>query len=174
MSHSEETAVTLRSVADDIRTWTDTLEGLDEGSLEREQAMLAMAESIRKGADKVDSFAAFLRRLRAEAEYLGSEIDRLNARVHRIEELEERLRNYAISALRSANLRKIQGNNSTLSLRKNPDKVVIGCYWEVPSEFKTIDETVTVDKRALLKALKGGSEIPGCDLEFGGDSLTIL
>lgn len=168
-----ETSVTLRSVADDLRAWADTLAGLDEGSPEHEEALAAMSASITKGAAKVDSFAGFLRRLTYEQDHIKYEERRLKERADALYKIEERLREYAVRALTDAGLRKIQGESSTLSLRKKPDVVVVEDEAAVPASYKTVEQIVKVDRRALLRDLKAGNEIHGADIRFGEDGLIV-
>lgn len=168
-----ETAVTLRSVADDLRAWADTLAGLDEGTSEHEQALAAMSASITSGATKVDSFAGFLRRITSEQEFIKSEEKRLKSRADALDKIDQRLREYAVRALANAGLRKIQGETSALSLRKKPDVVVVEDEASIPASYKTVEQVVKIDRRALLRDLKAGNEIPGADIKFGEDGLVL-
>ena len=170
---TKETAVSLRSVADDLRTWSDTIAGLDEGTPEHEDALAAMSQSVVAGSAKVDSFAGFLRRLRVEQDYLSEECKRLKARMDALDTLDGRLRAYAVRALIDAGIRKIAGESNTLSLRKKPDVVVVDDETAVPAEYKTVEQVIKIDRRALLRDLKTGREVSGADIRFGEDGLLI-
>lgn len=139
---AEEKGLTLRDVADELRAWADTIDGMEEDAPEREQAIAIQARAITQSRDKVEGFARFLLRLEAESEFAKSESTRLAARVKRIDALREKLREYAVDALRGAELRRIDGHTLALSLRKGPETALITDEASVPSRYKTLVITV--------------------------------
>ena len=66
-----------------------------------------------------------------------------------------------------AGVRKVEGLEFDIGIEKNPhavqiidDGLVPEVYWKIPEP-----EPARLDKRRLLKDLKDGKSIPGCQLE---------
>jgi hypothetical protein len=160
-----EEKVTLRDVAESYRYIADLLEALPEDNPEEyERAVQQFSATITMGREKVDRFAGFLRRLKTEQDHLVKEAHRIRYRIQVLENLERRLREYAVWALQNANLPKISGRDSTLSLRNNQGQIEVFDADLVPAEFKEVITQTIVSKIRVRKAIDEGREVPGVRL----------
>lgn len=142
MPKNKETALTLRAVAEGVRAWADTLESMEDGDPQREQAMADMAASLTTGEDKVERFGWFLRRCKAEAEMLRAEAERCADKARRVEALEKDLKEYALDVLAENELPRIEGRTLHLRAQRSPNVVLIHDEAKVPSAYKTLTITV--------------------------------
>lgn len=134
----EQGAVTLRQVADDVRTWADTIEGLDEGP-EKDQALVEAGRAALIGKDKTESVCFFLRRLEAEQEFLKSEATRITARAAVLANVEKRLRDTIKTAMNEASIPKLEGHSFTVRVQPaGKATVVIENEAIIPGRFKVI------------------------------------
>lgn len=152
----------LARIVDDLRTWADTIEGMEDGP-EREQALAEMANAALAERTKVDRLAAFRQRTEAEASRLRARAKADSARAATLERLIDGLDKYAISVMRDNNRESLYGEEWSLRVRQCPEHVVID--GDVPAEYKTVKQEIAIDKRAIATALKAGDEVPGARLE---------
>lgn len=140
----------------------DALVGMDdsEWTPEHEQLHTPLMEAL---VQKADGFGAYLKDLETRAEVLRIEEERLAARRRRVEARVKWMKQYAVSALLSANRPKLEGTLFTLAVQKNPDSVEVSVLPDaLPEQFvRVIPETREPDKKALLSALKAGETITG-------------
>ncbi len=143
MSQAETKEVTLRDVASDVRAWADTLDGIDEDDPQREEALVAATQALTAGVAKVEAFGKFLKRCKAEAEFLRSESSRLHARALAIESLEEKLKLYALGVLDANQLKRLEGQTLHIRSQKSPDSVEVTDEVAVPAAYKVLTITIT-------------------------------
>ena len=74
------------------------------------------------------------------------------------------MREYLKNNLEKSGLKKIDAPDISISIQKNPYKLIITNETEIPSDFIDTKETKTVNKEKIKEALKNGEEIPGCEL----------
>ena len=115
-------------------------------------------------AQKVDSFAQFVRLETARAASMKDEAKRLAARAKTAENRLSYLKAKYMDIMHNNGLRKVQGNAYTLSVRES--KAVV-----VPDDLTTLDEiflrrkeVVEADKVLIREAIQRGQEVPGCEL----------
>ena len=141
-------------LTEDEQTLVETL----EGELPLQDQIIAIAESA--DADRVMIMG------------IEARIRELSERKARLEGRCERKRELAASAMEESGLKKIEAPAFTLSLRKNPPKVVIVDEAQVPETFKRTVTTVSVDKIALKEALAAGP-VEGAAMSNGSTSLSV-
>ena len=96
--------------------------------------------------------------------------EQLRTRRERLENRAELVRAAIQTAMEAGQLRKLVLPTATLSLKAVPPKVVVIDEASIPSNyFKRADPTL--DKRALLEALKYGTQVPGAELSNGSETL---
>lgn len=163
-------SMTLYSISDHLITLLDTYDlcPTDEARAECEAEIRRVVEQqIRK----VDDFCRFLAHLESQADFAACEIERLKERKTAFENLGERLEQYAIRIMQSLNLRRLDGNTSRLLLRHNAPGVEIDNQELVPARYKTVRQEISVDKRAIKRAIDGGEDVPGAHLREPSTSL---
>jgi len=121
--------------------------------------------------EKVEGYCRIVRNLEAAEEALKVEAERLTLRkralANRAAGLKERLR----LALVAVGREKIDAGTFTVGRQASPPAVAIAEGVALPDEF-LIPQAPTVDKRALLAALKEGRKVDGCEITRG-ESLRI-
>ena len=74
------------------------------------------------------------------------------------------MREYLRANLEKSGIKKIDAPDISISMQKNPYKVVITNENEIPEDFIDTKETKAVNKEKIKEALKDGKEVPGCEL----------
>lgn len=134
----------------------DTLEAL-EGEL------VTKAENIAK----IESMMAY------EVSAIEQEIKRLTAKKKTIENGQSRLKKYLFDNMKRLGMDKLKGELFTVSIRKNPPKLIIDDPDKVPASFLTIvPEHYEINNPMLKDALKAGEFVTGAHIEQG-ESLQI-
>ncbi len=108
----------------------------------------------------------------AAVEGIQSYLDKLSKRALTINTRIERRRNLLLAALQTAGVKTLRCPLGTVGLRATPAKAITTDESRIPEEFwKPRDPTL--DRRALLAALKDGRKIPGAELSNGGVCISI-
>ena len=154
---------TLYKIPEHLMALKDTVDlcETDEQLAECEAEIERTADALLR---KVDSFSHFLGHLDSQIDLAEKEIKRLKAREMAFANLKERLNQYAIYTMQRNNLRKLEGDTATLTLRTNQPAVEITDEESLPAKFKTIIQSLKVDKMAVKSAIKSGEEVPGARL----------
>ena len=157
---------TFAEIQEEIKNMLDIPD--DELDAEQKAAMNAYLDELAKQeADKIDSFAQFIRLESERAEATRKESQRLAARARTAENNIAYLKNRYTDIMLQNGLKKINGAVYTLSVRKS-EKVSAPESPEgleaLPDIYKRVKTTVEPDKTTIKEALKGGLAIPGCSL----------
>ncbi len=116
--------------------------------------------------EKVEGYCRIIRNLEATEDALKAEADRLTVRkralANRAAGLKERLR----LALVAVDRVKLDAGTFTVGRQASSPSVAIAEGVALPEEFLTPQEP-TVNKRALLDALKAGRKVDGCEITQG-------
>lgn len=147
---------TLRELLDRLDADPDT------GEVDGE-ALAAYAEYNAAAAEKLEGTACYVRALKAEADAIKAEEERLAKRRKALENKSERLKNYLMPALEAVG-GKVKGVMASLRISRT-QAVYVFDLDALPDAFKRVKTTIDPDKVALKKALKSGEDIPGAALE---------
>ena len=99
----------------------------------------------------------------------------LDALKPRLERLKKRLlaKKAAVEqAMMIGEIKRLETPTGMLSIKATPRQLQITDEAAIPSDWWTAQDP-KLDKRALLKALKGGAKIPGAQLDNGGIALQL-
>ena len=138
----------------DDETLHDTLEGIT--TLEE-----LIAETIRS-ALLDEAFRAGLNRRLEDLKERGTRLERRAALK----------RQYALSAMREARLKKLEQADFTASVRAGVPALVVEAESEIPADY-WVPQPPKLSRSDLLKALKAGSEVPGAYLGDPQPSLSV-
>lgn len=143
------------SLAEDDQALADTLEGVSD----IDGAIAAVARSV--DDDEILLVGIEARRAELDARYLRIET-RVDSKKGAIQE-----------AMTRAGRPKIELPTATISLRSNPQKVVITDEAMIPRRFmvKQPAPEPKPDKRSILDLLKTGKKVRGCELSNGTQSI---
>lgn len=107
-----------------------------------------------------------------QAEGISSLLKALGARKSRIEKRIEMRRVAILTAMQSGEIKKLETPAGTLSRKALPPKALILAEANIPAEYWNPADP-TLDKRAVLDALKAGRDVPGAQLSNGGETLAV-
>jgi hypothetical protein len=123
---------------------------------------------------KIENICYVLRSLQARESAIDNEIDRLANIKATTEASITRLKEYALQGMIAADKKKIESDLFNVSIRNGKDIVKITAEGIVPNAFcRTKPATSAPDKSAILKALKAGDEIAGCELAKSNKTIHI-
>jgi len=196
------TALTLYELEENLTCMADTTD-LVPAEQEREFAA-AFQAMLLAAADKRDRVCHFLAHLEQQCHFADIEIGRLRERKACLARIHERVEEYVIHVIEGLGIDargrypKLEGNCSTLSIRKCPPSVSVLDEAAVPCEYKTTSVTLpttlwaeildcldletraraadakkseTVDKKAIKAQIDRGLTVAGADLLVGKNSL---
>ena len=134
----------------DEQTIADTIEG---ESFDFEQKCLAAGYIVKE--------------LEGQILMLENAYDEMWQRKVRFENGRKNLLKYLQTCMTIAGVSKVKGDLFDVAIKKNPHAVQIVNDGLVPEEYWKIPEPepARLDKRRLLKDLKDGKNVPGCQLE---------
>jgi hypothetical protein len=200
--------VTLYGLAEEIVSCLDTIEGLNET---QDQVAIAevqerLCEALERMPEKVDAFAGYVKRCDVEEQFLKTRAKEMTTMANGWAKRAERLKQYARGVIESLPLakgdkyQKLQGKESSISLRAGRTSVAIESVEAVPREYrvitlempeelwvtirrmwsdqKALDQAVkvvalTAPKTAIKAALEAGQEIPGAYLAIGEPTVVV-
>lgn len=162
--------LTLYEVSEHLIALLDTYD-MCETDEQRMECNAEIQRTVEAQLHKVDNFSRFLSHVESQADLAAKEIERLKTRRAVFVNLQERLEQYAIRGMQALGLRKLDGDTSRLTLRNNTPAVDIDDEELVPAKFKTIRQTVNIDKRGIKSAIDGGEVVPGAHLREPSISL---
>lgn len=160
----------LYELTDHLQAMFDTIEMVESPELKAE-AEAEIARYLEAEVKKVDGISNYLSLCASQQLAAKAEIDRLRERMNAWESRESRVREYVQRVMEQFGERKLEGRTATFMLRAVPASVVITDEAEIPEEFKRSTVTISVDKKAIKKAIDEGRDIPGADLSMGKQTL---
>jgi len=163
-------SLTLYEISDHLVSLLDTFD-MCETDEQRAECNAEIERYMDLQIRKVDNFHRYLGHLESQIDLAEKEIKRLKAREAVFANLKERSERYAIFVMQQANLRKLDGDTSTLLLRTNAPGVDVDDEQLVPGKFKTIKQEIQIDKRGIKKAIDAGEDVPGAHLRQPSVSL---
>jgi hypothetical protein len=114
--------------------------------------------------DKVGNIGRWILNIEANEPGLDNEIKRLQKRLKTQINMKERLAKYLKFCMETANLNKVELDNLTVSLDKNPPSVEIEDEKELPARYVKIEQITTIDKKQISCDLKAGKVVSGAHL----------
>lgn len=139
-------------------------EELDEAALE---AIRNTLEGLQGDIQtKAQSVAGVVLNLEAWAKAAKEASKQISERAKRAERRADYLREYMRFQLEAIGITKIDGPEFTVSIRKNPQSVVIASDADLGDEWMVFPPPPppSPDKRKIADALKAGKEVLGCSL----------
>lgn len=115
---------------------------------------------------KAKSVAMFIENLQTSADAIQQAAKLMHQRAQRLTQRAEAIRTYLKINMEATGITKISCPWFVISLRKNPPRVEIIDEAAVPEKYRVWPEPPppSIDKRALLEALKIDPEIPGATI----------
>jgi hypothetical protein len=162
----------LRSRVNAVDFIAATIEALDPEEVTdevRAELSAQLIEELAGTREKVDATGRVFAMYETLIAGAKSEKERLAKREARFERLRQRLEDYVLALLTASKLDAIEGETSTLTKRNNPPRLDVTAPELVPAKYlRTPPAPGPVpDKDAIKKAIKGGAEVPGCQMVQG-------
>jgi hypothetical protein len=134
----------------------------EERKLELSTDLISALAGTREKVDNVNTVISMWEGLEASA---AVEIERLKKRAAGFARRRQRLTDYVLATMEASHLPKLDGETSTLALRRNPPSVCIDDMAQIPGEYLRYPvPALTVDKPAIARDLKAHHDVPGARL----------
>jgi hypothetical protein len=114
-------------------------------------------------ADKVENIAKMIRSLTATHDAIDSEAKRLKGRAATVKRKLDWLKDYVVDSMLALGHDKIEGDVLNVALARNR-RVEIDSEDDLPDEFKTVAQAVTVLKAEIRQALLDDRTVAGARL----------
>ena len=145
--------------------------GDDEGFAE------ALAETLSADKemveDKLEKTLLVARSLESDADACAAEAKRLSERAARLRGNADTCKRRVLEAMADLGMDKVKRPLLSFARVKGKPVVSVSDQASIPPAYIRTKEVVSVDKTAVMKALKAGVEVPGCELGSGNESLRI-
>ncbi|MCU1316965.1 MAG: hypothetical protein JWN63_2287 [Candidatus Acidoferrum typicum] len=126
------------------------------------EQQLALGEQLKASIEKRDKLGNCLAWLDGQADLLRSKEKQLAERRHRFEKFSWAVRSSLHQQMLDWGLKKVEGQEFSFTVKKNPPKVEVVDEALIPPEF--ISYTPAINKAAIKDALEEGKEVPGAEL----------
>ena len=115
--------------------------------------------------EKAKNVAMVIRNIEASAKAIKEAADAMILRAKSEENRAKHLKGYLQSAMEATGITKIESPYFVISLRNNPESVVIDAESQIPADYmRVVPATYSPDKTLIKKAIQDGYEVPGCHL----------
>ncbi len=155
----------------ELQRWAAVTEMLAGEELD-EQTLL---DTLEGATDLLECLAAIDENiLEDEAQLIGLKtiLDKLRDRSARMAGGIERKRQTILHAMERAGLTKVTAPTGTLTVRRVAPGLVVRDDSEIPRDY--FDQPPPkLSRKRLADALKAGTEVPGCNLDNGGTTLSV-
>lgn len=153
----------------------EDIEGVEDPEAYKQEMINGLYEAITnidsEFADKVENLACFVKKLEYEADLIAKEERRLQSRKKQKQKLAAYLKQQIMIAMESLGKSKVHGVRFNISLRNNPESVVIDDEQGFITWAEEHDESLLkykmpeVDKTKVKAVLKAGGDLPEVHLE---------
>lgn len=155
---------TLYELTQDLQNLDELLENLKDD----EDAVLNIEEIKKVVEDQLDSKSTglikYIRMLTLEAQNIEEEEKRLKKLKDSKKKKIDNLKDFIMSAMQSSDLKRINTSMGNITLRNNPESVLVEDENTIPKQFKRIETKEVIDKKAIKAAIQSGQEVNGCKL----------
>jgi hypothetical protein len=116
---------------------------------------------------KCIAVAKFALNIESDNAQIDAEIDRLKAIKAIREHKAERLRKYLKASMEATETKEVDGITVKLKIKSNPPRVEVLNEALVPSQYKKIKTTETIDKAAIKESWEKGVGVDGTEVVRG-------
>ena len=153
---------------------TGALKSLSSETDVDDQALSDTLESIEHDFnEKANNILALTNNWNSDLLAVDEEIKRLSNKKKVITGSIGRLKEYLRHNMERSGIKKIESPIFSASIKMGRDIVNIIDESKLPDDYVSVKTSITPDKRALLKALKEGVDIPGAELTKSKSSILI-
>lgn len=157
---------TLYDLSDRYQNLLEVAEMLDQEQLD--EALSGLDDEIE---NKANGYAKVIKELEAQENAIKEEVKRLNERKSAIGNNIKRMKESLQDQMLLMNKRKIKSDLFSFNIQNNPPSLSVLDESHIPKRFYE-EQAPKLNKREILKALKGGEELEGVEIKQG-ESLRI-
>lgn len=162
------------SMTGDLIRIEDTIGALIENAeMSEEERESALSACIGEYLTRADDLAAWFDRADSELGYLNFQAERIDYAIQKWEKKKATVRAILAAHMEQQGGKAIKGHYRTISLRPGAVSVEILDADAVPAEYKTVKQSVSIDKRAIRKAIEDFQDVPGAALVSGAATVTV-
>lgn len=157
--------LSLYVIAQEHRALAETLQDMDLPLEAIADTLAAESNLVEKSA----AVAAVIKNLDSMADMMAAEAERMADRAKAVAKRAEQVKAYLHACMELAGATKIEHPQFTLAIQKNPASVEIFSEEQIPAAFMRQPEPPAPkpDKKAILAALKAGTDVPGAKIHNG-------
>ena len=131
---------------------------------ELEEALTVKEEQL---PAKIDGYALFMERMEMVAEHYSERARFYEKFAKSAIAVADRLETNIKFAMETMGTTEILGNDVRFKIQNTAPSVVTENEFEIPDEYKSSKQVVTIDKKKIAEVLKAGGTVPGARLNRG-------
>lgn len=155
---------TLYELTQDLREMDQLLEDLKDDESATETIEMIKSEIENQLDSKSTDLIKYIRTLDLEMQSIEAEEKRLKELKNSKKKKIENLKSFIMSVMQTNDMKKITTSIGNITLRNNPESVLVENEDSIPKFFKKIETKETIDKKAIKAAIQSGTEVEGCKL----------
>lgn len=152
----------LYELTDDYLSLWESLSDPEADWTEAEEKLRGIERAF---DDKVSACAKMIRNMESEETALTREIDRMSRRHDALVRKTKAIKEYVKAEMETSGREKVRTDVFTVSVQHSPDKVHVVDETRIPPQY--YQTTKRLDKIEVLRMLKAGYAVPGCELTQG-------
>ena len=152
----------LYELTDDYLSLWESLSDPEADWTEAEEQLRGIEKAF---DDKVSACAKMIRNMESEETALTREIDRMSRRHDALVRKTKAIKEYVKAEMEASGREKVRTDVFTVSVQHSPDKVHVTDEAKIPPQY--YQTTKRLDKIEVLRMLKAGYTVPGCELTQG-------
>lgn len=152
----------LYELTDDYLSLWESLSDPEADWTEAEEKLRGIERAF---DDKVSACAKMIRNMESEETALTREIDRMSRRHDALVRKTKAIKEYVKAEMETSGREKVRTDVFTVSVQHSPDKVHVVDETRIPPQY--YQTTKRLDKVEVLRMLKAGYAVPGCELTQG-------
>lgn len=121
---------------------------------------------------KSDQIGFILKELEQKENQCKDYVDMFLEKKENLKKQKEKLKHIVMETMKDLDIKKIETETGSITIRKNAPAVIIENEDTIPNQFKTIIQTVKIEKTEIKNAIKNGEIIDGAYLKQS-ESLVI-
>ena len=145
---------------------------LEDEFVDSSMLMDALSQVDDEFNEKVKNITHLLKDTEYHCNYLKLEEDRINKKRKSLEKKIDNLKIYIDANMKLRGTKKVDVGTFTITVRKNPPKVEVVEFNDIPTRFIKSKTEYSVDRKGILEAIKLGEEVSGVQL-IQTESLSI-
>ena len=155
---------TLYELTQDLQEMDQLLEDLKDDESATQTIEMIKSEIESQLDSKSTDLIKYIRTLDLEMQTIETEEKRLKELKNSKKKKIDNLKSFIMSVMQTNDMKRITTSIGNITLRSNPESVLVENENDIPKHFKKIETKETIDKKAIKAAIQSGTEVKGCKL----------